>query len=95
MTEEQLRKLREGKERLKRERQEPGYIPEKKRLTPIKAIRAKCLECCCGSFTEVKLCEVTSCPLYDYRFGKRPPIEKANENCTQSIEDEDFTEEDM
>lgn len=27
-------------------------------LTPMKAIRAKCLDCCCGSSVEVKLCPV-------------------------------------
>lgn len=41
-------------------------------MTPLKAIRAKCIDCCCGSSNEVKLCTVTSCPLYDFRFGKNP-----------------------
>ena len=40
--------------------------------TPIKAIRAKCLDCCCGSAQEVRLCTIASCPLYPYRFGKNP-----------------------
>ena len=43
-----------------------------KRLTPIKAIRAKCLDCSGGSSNEVKLCEMTECSLYPYRLGKRP-----------------------
>ena len=41
--------------------------------TPMKAIRLKCLDCCVGSMNEVKLCSVSSCPLYAYRFGHRPP----------------------
>lgn len=41
-------------------------------LTPMKAIRAKCLDCSCGSPNEVKLCPVTACPLFHYRFGKNP-----------------------
>jgi hypothetical protein len=41
-------------------------------LTPLKAIRAKCLDCCGGSANEVKLCEIEDCPLFPYRFGKRP-----------------------
>ena len=41
-------------------------------LTPIKAIRAKCLECCCNQRQEVKLCTVTGCSLYPYRMGHRP-----------------------
>jgi hypothetical protein len=40
--------------------------------TPMKAIRRKCLDCCCGSSREVSLCPVHSCSLHPYRFGKRP-----------------------
>ncbi len=43
------------------------------KLTPIKAIRNKCLECSCDSYNEVELCPVKECPLYEYRFGVRPP----------------------
>ncbi len=41
-------------------------------LTPIKAIRAKCLDCCVGQFIEVKMCTCETCPLYPYRLGHRP-----------------------
>ena len=41
-------------------------------MTPMKAIRAKCLDCCCNSSNEVRLCAVEKCPLYPYRFGKNP-----------------------
>lgn len=40
--------------------------------TPLKAMRAKCLDCCCGSAQEVSLCTIPDCPLYPYRFGKSP-----------------------
>lgn len=40
--------------------------------TPIKAIRAKCLDCCCGQYIEVKMCPSTKCPLHPYRMGHRP-----------------------
>ena len=43
----------------------------KKALYPLKAIRAKCLDCCCGSSNEVRLCPTVECSLYPYRFGKR------------------------
>lgn len=43
-------------------------------MTPVKAIRAKCLDCCCGSADEVRLCPCTDCPLYEFRFGKNPNI---------------------
>lgn len=49
-----------------------GENMEEKRLTPIKAIRAKCLDCCCGSSNEVKLCTCTQCALYPYRLGHKP-----------------------
>jgi hypothetical protein len=39
---------------------------------PLKAIRRKCLDCCCGSSHEVDLCPVTDCSLYPYRLGKNP-----------------------
>jgi hypothetical protein len=42
------------------------------RLTPLRAIRAKCLDCSDMSSNEVKLCGFTDCPLYPYRFGKNP-----------------------
>lgn len=41
-------------------------------MTPLKAIRAKCLDCCCGQAGEVRLCEVQSCPLYEFRMGHGP-----------------------
>ena len=45
---------------------------EERRISPLKAIRLKCLDCCCGSAHEVKLCPVEKCPLHHYRFGKNP-----------------------
>ena len=39
---------------------------------PVKAIREKCLECCCGSIVEVKECTVERCPIYPFRLGKNP-----------------------
>ncbi len=41
-------------------------------LTPIKAIRAKCLDCCANQAQEVRLCPCESCPLYPYRMGHNP-----------------------
>lgn len=41
-------------------------------MTPMKAIRAKCLDCCCGQVQEVRRCPCEKCPLWAYRFGKRP-----------------------
>ena len=46
-------------------------------MTPMRAIRLKCLDCCCGSFREVQLCPSEDCSLFPYRFGHRP---KSTEN---------------
>lgn len=40
--------------------------------SPLKAIRDKCYDCSCGSSTEIKLCPITNCALYPFRFGKNP-----------------------
>lgn len=41
-------------------------------MTPMKAIRAKCLDYCCGSSKEVRLCPCVDCALYPFRFGRNP-----------------------
>ncbi len=43
------------------------------KLSPLKQIRLKCLDCCCGSSHEVKLCTSLSCPLWKLRFKKTRP----------------------
>ena len=39
---------------------------------PVKAIREKCLDCCCGSAQEVSMCVIEDCALYAFRLGKNP-----------------------
>jgi hypothetical protein len=48
-------------------------------LTPLKAIRIKCLECCCDSSHEVKNCHITDCPLWPYRLGRKLTATEAAE----------------
>ena len=43
-----------------------------RKLTPMRAIRAKCLDCSGGSFLEVTNCPVSTCPLYPYKSGHKP-----------------------
>lgn len=38
----------------------------------LKIIRAKCLDSCAGQPSEVRLCQITDCPLWPYRMGKNP-----------------------
>ena len=45
---------------------------EKEKLTPLKAIRLKCLDCSGGQPKEVRYCPAKECDLYPYRFGKNP-----------------------
>ncbi len=52
--------------------------------TPMRAIRAKCLECCCGSAAEVRRCTIPHCSLYPYRFGHRPESNLSAETPTFS-----------
>ena len=52
------------------------------KLTPIKAIRAKCLDRCGGQTKEVRLCSIEKCPLYPYRMGHRPK----DDNLTAEME---------
>lgn len=40
--------------------------------SPLKAIRAKCLDCSCGSAYEVKNCTIHDCELYPFRMGSNP-----------------------
>ena len=53
-----------------------------------KAIRLKCLDCCCGSVYEVRLCPVRKCPLWRFRLGAEcrdesaEKTEDSQENCS-------------
>ncbi len=41
-------------------------------LTPVKAIRAKCLDCSGWQPSEVRQCTIKDCSLWPYRMGRRP-----------------------
>lgn len=53
--------------------------------TPLKAIRAKCLDCSGDSANEVKLCTIEWCPLYPFRLGKNPNRKGIGGNINQSV----------
>ena len=44
----------------------------KVQTSPVKVIREKCLDCCCGSWYEVEQCTAVRCPLHPWRMGKNP-----------------------
>lgn len=39
-------------------------------ITPIQAIRKKCLECSNGQYNEIRNCLIKTCPLYSFRVGE-------------------------
>lgn len=46
-----------------------GQFPNQKMS---RAIRAKCLDCCCGQESEVRRCTATRCALWPFRMGVNP-----------------------
>jgi hypothetical protein len=51
-----------------------------KPMSPLKALRARCIDCCAGSANEVRLCTAVSCPAWPFRLGSspwRPPASEA------------------
>jgi hypothetical protein len=41
---------------------------------PLAAIRAKCIDCCAGSRSEVAKCTAIGCALWPYRMGTNPRL---------------------
>jgi hypothetical protein len=39
---------------------------------PLKAIREKCLDCCCGNAAEVRKCVAVDCPMWPFRMDTNP-----------------------
>lgn len=40
--------------------------------SPLRSIRAKCLDCCGGNRAEVRRCRIEDCPLWQFRSGHNP-----------------------
>lgn len=56
-------------------------------LTPIKAIRAHCVECSGSVFKCALWCPVTNCALWQYRLGSRPSTVAAK-HCPELVDPE-------
>jgi hypothetical protein len=63
--------------------------------TPIKAIRAKCIDCTNGQNVEIRECPITGCPLWEYRMGHRPKNNVEDDLNKDNSNNEDFIEEDI
>lgn len=63
---------------------------KKIQTNPVKVIREKCLDCCCGSWLEVEKCTAVNCPLHPWRMGKnpyrKPPSEAQREAARKAME---------
>ena len=40
-------------------------------MTPMQAIKAKCIECCCGDKKEARMCTITGCPIWQFLEERR------------------------
>lgn len=43
-----------------------------RKVTPVKAIRARCVDCNAHQLAEVRRCRKDDCPLWPFRMGRRP-----------------------
>jgi hypothetical protein len=59
------------------------------RRSPMQVIKAKCLDCCCGSAVEVRRCGMFDCSLWPYRMGadpwRAPVSEEQKERARQNL----------
>ena len=53
---------------------------------PLKAIRERCLDCCCGNATEVRKCTAIDCPSWPFRMGTNPFRRKRSLSAEQKTE---------
>jgi len=42
------------------------------RISPLKALRLRCVDCCAGSPSEVRQCVSVTCPSWPFRMGRSP-----------------------
>lgn len=52
---------------------------EYEHTTPMRAIRAKCIDCCAGVVKEVRNCPCKDCELFPFRMGRNPFMGKIHQ----------------
>lgn len=63
-----------------------GYVN-----SPMKAIRAKCVDCSGGNQAEARKCTATGCTLWPFRMGKNPMRGySADEDAAEEVEKTDI-----
>jgi len=55
-------------------------------IRPLKAIRYKCLDCCCWNSAEVTRCPQKNCILWELRFGKKPKGRKYEQKSVKEYQ---------
>jgi hypothetical protein len=70
----------------------PGDVPSEilslkfRAQNPLKAIRERCLDCCCGNASEVRKCTAIDCPSWPFRMGTNPFRRKRSLSAEQKTE---------
>jgi transcriptional regulator with XRE-family HTH domain len=72
---------RDPREMTQAELKAAGHEP----MSPMQAIRAKCLDCCAGSPHEVRCCVAVACPSWPFRTGKNPWRAPMSEERRQAL----------
>ncbi len=55
------------------------------RMSPLKALRLRCLDCCCGSPREVRLCPAVDCPAWPFRMGTNPWRARPSDDAKRAL----------
>ena len=66
---------RDPREMTQDELREAGHEP----MSPLEAVRARCIDCCAGQAKEVGLCPAVDCPAWPFRMGTDPWRKPASE----------------
>ena len=66
---------RDPREMTQDELRAAGHEP----MRPLRALRARCLDCCAGQANEVAACPVVECPSWSFRMGTNPWRKPASE----------------
>ena len=62
---------------------EMGHVP----MSPLRAIRAHCLDCCDDSAQEVGKCMALRCPSWPFRMGSNPYREPPSDEQRQAMQE--------
>lgn len=69
--------------------EEVARLAGHKKMSPLKAIRHKCIDCCGYQLSEVRLCVAIDCSLWPFRSGKHPYTTKRTLESKTSTSESD------